>query len=158
MAGVLRIPVGNLRGGEVEMRTRDIVIGIVAGIAGAALLIAIDSSINGSSGSSSGDAKDSSPTPVQVVACNKDGSGLMDMKIRATNQFHDVTAYMLQLYWFSKDGTQLEGVKMTTDAIEPGKSITFTVDGNQYLNAAPVGRTPRDDSHDHCEVKVLGAQ
>lgn len=45
------------------MRTRDIAIGIVAGIAGAALLVAIDSSINGSSdtsknsGASSSDSK-----------------------------------------------------------------------------------------------------
>jgi hypothetical protein len=145
-----------IRYGEAKMRPRDIKIGLVAGIAALAVLIAIDSTFNGSS-NRSGDSGDSG-SPVQAIECNKDGSGLLSMKIRAANQFHDVTSYMLQLYWFSENGTQIEGVRMTTDAIEPGRSITFTVDGNQYLNAAPVGRTPRDDSHDRCDAKVLGAE
>lgn len=46
------MPVGNLRDGEDKVKMRDIKIGLVAGIAVLALLIAIDSITNGSSDSS----------------------------------------------------------------------------------------------------------
>ncbi|RSN88936.1 hypothetical protein DMH26_30710 [Streptomyces sp. WAC 05379] len=70
------------------------------------------------------------------------------MEIQATNSLPDPTAYVVQLYWFDTTGRQADGVKMTTDSIAPGKTITFTVHG----------RTPGDTAGWTCDVKVLGAR
>ncbi|WP_326722782.1 hypothetical protein OHT59_28640 [Streptomyces sp. NBC_00243] len=70
------------------------------------------------------------------------------MEIQASNDFPDPTAYLIQLYWFDAAGRQADGVRMTTDSVAPGKTITFTV----------YGRQPGDTAGWSCDVKVLGAQ
>ncbi|WP_145969032.1 hypothetical protein [Streptomyces hyaluromycini] len=70
------------------------------------------------------------------------------MELKATNDFPNPTAYMIQLYWFDKSGRQVDGLRMTSPAIQPGKSVTFTAEG----------RVPGDTEGWTCGVKVLGAQ
>lgn len=82
-----------------------------------------------------------SDEPVKVKSCGA------SMEIEATNDFPDPTAYVLQLYWFNQAGRQVRGVKMTTDGIAPGKTITFTVHGSLT-----------NTEEWSCDVKVLGAQ
>lgn len=93
----------------------------------------------GSEGESSSEAQSSEP--VTVKSCGA------SMEIEATNDFPDPTAYVLQLYWFDTTGRQVRGVKMTTDGIAPGKTITFTVHGSLT-----------NTEEWTCDVKVLGAQ
>jgi hypothetical protein len=82
-----------------------------------------------------------SSEPVRVKSCGA------SMKIEATNDFPDPTAYVLQLYWFDATGRQARGIKMTTDGIAPGKTITFTVYGSLT-----------NTEEWTCDVKVLGSQ
>lgn len=91
-------------------------------------------------GNSSGTGAQSDE-PVRVKSCGA------SMEIEATNDFPDVTAYVIQLYWFNQAGRQARGIRMTTDAVQPGKTITFTVHGS-------ITNTEEWT----CEVKVLGAQ
>ncbi|AVV42369.1 hypothetical protein C6376_13975 [Streptomyces sp. P3] len=87
-----------------------------------------------------------SDEPVKVTHCGTDQGTTMELK--ATNDFPDVTAYVIQLYWFNGEGRQVDMGQTTTDAIQPGKSLTFKV----------IGRRPGDATVRTCEVKVLGAQ
>ncbi|MEU7417775.1 hypothetical protein [Streptomyces antibioticus] len=87
-----------------------------------------------------------SDEPVKATHCGT-GQGTT-MELRATNDFPNPTAYVIQLYWFNGEGRQVEMGQMTTDAIQPGKSLTFNV----------TGRRPGDATVRTCEVKVLGAE
>lgn len=93
----------------------------------------------GSGDESSSEAQQSEP--VKVKSCGA------SMEIEATNDFPDPTAYLIQLYWFDTTGRQARGIKMTTDGIAPGKTITFTVHGSLT-----------NTEEWTCDVKVLGAQ
>ncbi|MET8975886.1 hypothetical protein ABZX85_09715 [Streptomyces sp. NPDC004539] len=87
-----------------------------------------------------------SDEPVKVIDCGT-GKGTT-MELRATNDYPDPTAYFIQLYWFNGEGRQVEGIRMTSPAVQPGKSATFRVNG----------RMPGDTSVQTCDVKVLGTQ
>lgn len=93
---------------------------------------------------STGDKSAQSDEPVKVTHC---GTGQdTTMELRATNNFPDPTAYFIQLYWFDKTGRQADALRMTSPAIQPGKSITFTAEA----------RMPGEGWT--CGVKVLGAE
>ncbi|WP_405823083.1 hypothetical protein OG241_41530 [Streptomyces sp. NBC_01390] len=119
---------------------------IRTGLAGMALLSAVSvAGCGGQGDKSSDDAESDEPVKVTRCAVGKDLGSSMD--IQATNEFADPTAYLIQLYWFDAQGRQAHGVKMTTDGIAPGKTITFTVHG-----------VPGDTEGWTCDVKVLGTQ
>ncbi|SFM89696.1 hypothetical protein SAMN04487980_100770 [Streptomyces sp. cf124] len=95
----------------------------------------------GSAQDDSSDTGAQSDEPVTVKSCGA------SMEIQATNDFPDPTAYFIQLYWFDATGRQVRGIKMTTDGIAPGKTITFTVHGSLTNTEEWM-----------CDVKVLGTQ